>query len=474
MNEFDKADFDEEVLKHLVRSDEVMSRAKELGMKGDDFLSSNIAGVKLYKVFGSAVIQIGKAPVSRKLLENKVREACKFEGIPEVESLTELVDWCFDSPLNTEYIVQNLHGFVRHRRLIKVAEVHKDDLSTMSTEFDKIAIDLNKSETKQKLISAKPFEKPVYVKHISGICTGFNAIDNVVHGLAKEECGLVIGHSGSGKTAVTSAMARFAALNGYKALYISLEEPHQNIIHRWYASQFRIPYTQLHYGLENNQSSSKLDLEVLFQEMEPETRETLLNLDIVDARAMTPINTAKIKEILEQKVAEGFIPDVVYIDQLDYITPTAALPKGAQPYMAYEKSAFELDLLSQYKIAGEHTFALWVIHQGKGGMKWEFGYDDIAGFRGIVKPFDICLGIGRHDKDTPYINLFSMKVRHTQHVRQSYRAEFQYMSFSQQQWSPERLKEEEREAKKAQGLESERKKPGDRRPKPYLKNGSNG
>ena len=69
-------------------------------------------------------------------------------------------------------------------------------------------------------------------------------------------------------------------------------------------------------------------------------------------------------------------------------------------------------------------------------MKWEFGYDDIAGFRGIVKPFDMCLGVGRFSKEEPYINLFSIKTRHTEHVKQSYYAEFQYMKFTERAWTP--------------------------------------
>jgi hypothetical protein len=174
--------------------------------------------------------------------------------------------------------------------------------------------------------------------------------------------------------------------------------------------------------------------------MAPITKETLQNLHIVDARALCPINVDALKTIVEQKAAEGFIPDVIFIDQLDYVTPLKQLPKGSMPWQEYQQSAFELDAFSQYKIQGKFDFALWVVHQGKGAMKWEFGYDDISGFRGIVKPFDICLGVGRHLKEEPFINLFSMKVRHTSHVKQSYKAEFEYMSFIQQQWSPEMLK----------------------------------
>jgi hypothetical protein len=127
---------------------------------------------------------------------------------------------------------------------------------------------------------------------------------------------------------------------------------------------------------------------------------------------------------------------VIFIDQMDYMKPDRPVAKGAQKWQEFETIAFECDKLSQYRINGTHTFALWLVHQAKGNMLWEFGYDNISGFKGIVKPFDVALGVGRFSKDTPYINLFSMKVRHTQHFVQSYHALFENMNFIQKNWTP--------------------------------------
>lgn len=450
MNIFDTEDFNEQLLKHMLRSQEVLTLALDLKITGEDFLSSSLAGVQLYKIIGESILSFKEAPIGRNFLEIDVKEGLRVAHLEHNEdNLKEFLDWAYEDEINSAKILEQLPKFVEHRRLRKVIQATaKFDPVDIAKEISKVAVDLQKNAVSSKSVSSSPFAAPVFSEIVEGIPTGFDAIDAKLHGLARQECGLVVGHSGSGKTAITSAMARMIALEGKKVLFISLEEPYQNIVHRWYAAQFKIDYTQLHYGLNSNNGGTKLDLQLLFEEMDPISRETLLNLRIVDARDLTPINIEGLKTILEEQAKEGFIPDVVFIDQLDYVTPARELPKGAQPWMEYERCAFELDHLSQYKIAGEHTFALWVIHQGKGQMKWEFGYDEIAGFRGIVKPFDICLGVGRFSKTEPHINLFSMKVRHTEHVKQSYRAEFQYMSFVQENWSPDLLNKET--AEKAQ------------------------
>lgn len=473
MNKFDTADYDEEVLKHLVRSPIVAKRAKEINLLADDFMSSNIAGIQLYREVARAALEIKERPISQKSLKVRINENLGKAGLPKDENLVALLDWFYSDILNEDTIADELVAFAKHRRLTKIHETNKDDVATFAKEASKLAISFDSLETVANVTSASPFKAIIKGGHTQGIITGFNAVDVKLHGLGREECGLIIGHSGSGKTAVTSAMAKYAAVNGYKALYISLEEPKINIIHRWYASQFRINYSRLHFGLDDpkQKTNINIDLQMAFDEMDDETRQSLLNLEIIDARDLCPINADQIRTLIDEKVAEGFIPDVVYVDQLEFMEPVKEMPKQSQPYAALEQCAKEIDRLSQYKILGEHTFALWMIHQGKGEPNWSFGYDDIAGFRGIVKPFDVCLGVGRHKRDDPHVNIFSMKTRHGQPFAQSYRAEFEFMTFVQEKWSPDMLKKAEKEAN---ALERERKKPGNKKPKDYLLNKGNG
>jgi len=475
MNKFDTADYDEEVLKHLVRSSVVFKKAQEIKLKPEDFLSSDLAGVKLYKHIAAAVMKIGKLPISRRTLEIRVKESLASEGIPLDEGFSTLLDWIYNDVLNEQLIADELKDFAKRRRLVKLKDSHSDDdLDNFAREAAKLAVSFDSLETVSQATSAKPFAAIHVAKTTHGIHTGFAGVDAKFHGLGREEYGLIIGHSGSGKTAVTSAMARYSALNGYKALYISLEEPKKNIIDRWYAAQFRISYSRLHFGLEDPKQKSDIttDLEIALRDLDEQTKESLMNLEIIDARDLCPINANQIKDLIDQKVSEGFIPDVIMVDQLEFMTPIMEMPKQAQQYQHLEQCSKEMDRLSQYKINDEHTFALWLIHQGKGSPKWIFGYDDIAGARGIVRPTDVCLGVGRMDVKDPHVNLFSLKNRHGQPFQVSYRAEFEYMSFIQEKYDPKMIKDAEKEAA---GLEKERKKPStSKKPKDYLLKKDNG
>lgn len=435
---YDLADYDELVLTHLIRSKKVFDLAKELKLSSDDFLSSQLLGNPVYKLIADAILAVNTSPINPGLLLIEIKTKAEENLITDLDDIPEFLETAYAAILNEDIVCSELPGFIRHRRLLKAHEQNRKDPAKLYEEMNKIAVDLSTTENKQNVVSSNPFDTPVYVKQVAGIPTGFTKIDLKLHGLAKGECGLLIGHSGSGKTLVASNFARLAALEGYKVLYFSLEEPYQNIVHRWYASQFSLSYTHLHFGIspENSGSSQKLDLQAEFDNMDPITKETLGNLRIIDARAKTPINVDELKTLLEEEASKGFIPDMVIIDQLDYMEPQKKMPPGVQDWQKYQQTAFELDYLSQYKIAGEHEFGLWVVHQGKGGMKWEFGYDDIAGFRGIVKPFDLCIGVGRFSKEEPYLNLFSIKTRHTEHVKQSYFAEFQYMRLQERTWTP--------------------------------------
>lgn len=441
--EFD-SDFDELLLLHLIRDNKVLKRAKELRVQSSDLLSSNIAGIRLYPIIFEAVMTVDKAPVNRVLLNSLIKSKAKEQLVELPENLNELLDYFYTDEVNSEFICSVLAEFIKKRRFTKVHDDNKKDTVKLLEELNKVAIDLDKVETASSTIVASPFDSIIYTDFTQGMLTGFNEIDAKFHGLAKQECGLLLGHSGSGKTATAASIARYAALYGHKVLYFSLEEPHQNIVHRWYAAQFDLSYTKLHYGLGNpaaeSRNSMKLELEACFGDMDAGTKQALKNLNIIDARAHTPITSDKILALAEAEAQKGFVADLIIVDQLDYVKPNRDLAKSAMPWQEYERAAFDLDHMSNQTLGGEATFGLWVVHQAKGQMKWEFGYDDISGFKGIVKPFDMALGVGRHDKDHPYVNLFSLKVRHCAHFRQSYFADFEKMKFAVASWNPEQAK----------------------------------
>lgn len=432
---YNNTDIDEIFIKHFVRSKAVLDRAKELGIKGEDFLTSTLAGIRIYKHIVDLIFEINETPIDRKIVELGLGKK-KDEGLLDKDDLQQigpLLDWCYSSEaLNEDYCCTHLLPFMRYRRFSKAVDSFKDDPIQAYAELHKEALTITDKRVATDAKFASPFMSAMYSELSEGILTGFPKVDEVMEGLGREECGLLVGHSGTGKTAVASAMSLYAAHTGRKVLYISLEEPMRGVVNRWYASELNLNYTRLHHG----RSEIKNELIAAFDLMPAESKKILVeNLQIVDARGLTPISYSEIKTLIDMKAGQGFIPDMVIIDQMDYMRPEKLLPKGAAKWQEFEQIAFECDKLSQYLIKGQ-TFALWVIHQSKGQMQWTFGYDEISGFKGIVKPFDVAMGIGRYSRDTPYINLFSLKVRHTQHFEQSYNALFENMKFIQKSWAP--------------------------------------
>lgn len=333
---YDLAEYDEFVLTHLIRSKKVYELAKDLKISSDDFLSSSLMGNPVYKLIAEAILQINTSPINLSLLQTTIKTLAEQLFVVDLNGVEEFLLSTETATLNEEVACAELAEFIKHRRLCKAQEQHKRDPKRLYEEMSKIAVDMDVVENKQNMVSANPFAAPIYIKHTMGIPTGFNKIDSKLYGLSKGECGLLIGHSGSGKTFCAANMTRLVALEGYKALFISLEEPYQNIVHRWYAAQFGMNYSHLHFGIDPNKSgsssSNKLDLEAEFDNLAPEIREALGNLRIIDARAKAPVTTDDIKKILEEEAAKGFIPDLVVIDQLDYMEPLKKMPSGVQDW----------------------------------------------------------------------------------------------------------------------------------------------
>lgn len=427
--DYDDDDYSELLLKYLIRDSEVFTAAQRTKLLADDFIVG-LKGSKLYKEFANVAFELNNSPCDKELfrihLANKAEQGIlnNYDG-DKIEALFEMI---FEfTPQNTENIVDKLPEFIKHRRTNKILTAHKGEPLRVADELAKLNDEFTAVSVSAQAVVLDPFAGMVAVAATNkkGIPTGVGKVDAKTGGLGRGECGLLIGHSGTGKTAVATYIMRKAAIAGFKALYISCEEPAENIIHRWYAQQFKINYTEMYRG------NAEMEKQQAFGQITPEEKEDLSRLRIVDVRPMAPLSAKTIKEVIDQQVASGFIPAVVLIDQLDYLKPLKIVQKNAAKWQEYEQVAFELDHLSQQRIGpDENEFALWVLHQATGDMTWEFTYNDIAGFKGIVKPFDIAIGIGREDREANHINLFSLKVRHSEHFKAPQLAEFGHMTFT--------------------------------------------
>lgn len=427
------ADFDELVLAHLIRSPEVLKKAKQYKIEGDDFLTSFVAGIQAYKQIAEAVLAIPlPAPIPKNILELELSEKFNNGEIIGLDSdkLEELVAWIYNLELTPTYILEHLLPFIKHRRLTKVQQ-NTPNTVNLYEEMHKIAVELNFSSSNDEVIGISPFDRPIFVENVSNRETGFDGLDSKLGGFNVEECSLLLASSGSGKTAVATNIA-LAVSKNQNVMFLSLEEPTTHLVQRFYARQFDCDYSKLRYGNADEQ----LELRSKFADFTAPERAAARRLKIVDARAQAPITIQGIQDILERYAAEGFITDTLIIDQMDYMSPLKNLGKAPDKWKEYEQIAFECDALSLYKIQGTHPIAVIVIHQLKGRPKWEYTYDDITGFKGIVKPFDNAIAIGRFAMDSPHINLTSLKVRHTAPFRLTYSADFSRMKFYPEEWAP--------------------------------------
>jgi replicative DNA helicase len=424
MNElYNDADFIELVIKCMFRSKNALQKALDLHLEPEDF-----GTIAVYQAFVQTAIEIGEAPINSKLCLAKLKSVLPEKGVNDNSSAIEFWEFIYDNTadINEDYIIKHLPDFASIR---KFQRARLEDCTTPEEVVQKaqnIISDIALRKTAQDIRVFTPFKELVLTELKDSLETGFAAVDLVARGLNYQEFGLILGHSGSGKTAVAVFSAIQNAKKGRKVLYLSIEEPAENICSRVYSNIFRICYTDLHKGSAIMQE----DLKNLFNKMPELQRNPLLNLHIHDLRSAQGSITAKyLENYLDNLYATtGFHPDLVYIDQMDYLTTNS---KFDSEWQKYGKVAFEIDELSNHLIGGEHKFSVWLLHQAGGKMTKNFSNAEITGFKGIIKPTDMALAIGRDSSQSTLVSIFSLKSRHAKNFRFDYIAELEFMNFEE-------------------------------------------
>lgn len=435
---YNTASFIEVIIKALFRDKNVLKKAIDLEITENDF-----GTIDLYRLFVSIALQVREAPINPKLCLAHIKT-----GLSKYSSLAlsqeKVVDfWAFiynDEPVNADYITSNLVEFLKFRRyqMLKSEHIHNpEELVQKANRLVNDTILKDKSDGVREFI---PFQNLVLTTQQEMLSTGFNSIDSKGKGLCYQELGLIIGHSGSGKTATAVFSAIQNAKQHRKVLYLSLEEPGENICNRVYSNIFRINYSNLHRGC----AATQYDLSNAFENQTDINKAQLAHLRIHDLRNATPITANYLKDYLDKLYeTTGYHPDIVYIDQLDYVTSNQ---KADSQWQKYSNSIFEIDDLCNHLIGGQHKFAVWLIHQAAGKMQKSFTNSEISGFKGILKPVDLCLAIGRDSPQDKIVNIFSLKCRHSENFGFSYFAELEYMNFEEHTQGAE-----ERMSKDAEG-----------------------
>ena len=428
-NILNEPDLYELIIKHLVRSKLVQDKAIELGMQSDDLMTQPI-GNAIYKQIADICLGLKYAPVEPAVLCLHLKDRMQNGFILEQQlaDVGNFVSWIYSDGLCEEYIQSILGQFIKVRRIDKIKLSSGADSLKLQKELSKLAIDFPEleSDTATKSILTNPFDVAVVKEAFLGVRLGFPTLDAITGGIGLGEYVLLLGFSGCGKSLMGTNIVRNIGKAGRRVLFLSAEEEAPDIFQRIYAQQFRINYSELHQG-----RIPKDKLQALIDNIEPEILETLRkNIKIVDLKAEAPINTNKIKAKLEQFAKEGFIPELVIIDQLEFLEVNEKLA-NEPAWKAEDRKSDECDLLSHHLIAGEHKFGLIVLHQVNGNPKRTFNRTDIAGFKGIINPADTVLGIGRENVTSDEFCIFTLKSRHSKNFELDFFGELEYMTLTE-------------------------------------------
>jgi hypothetical protein len=93
-------------------------------------------------------------------------------------------------------------------------------------------------------------------------------------------------------------------------------------------------------------------------------------------------------------------------------------------------------------------FAVWLLHQASGKMNKTYTNAEISGFKGVLKPADMVLAIGRESPQDNVVNIFSIKSRHAKNFCYTYLAELEFMNFEEHDAAAEERAKEETEDKR--------------------------
>jgi len=422
----DSADFIEQLLKHLLRSKEVLERAKELGLRGDDFLSSSEYGIQSYKIIADLALSIGTGPISQDLLGIHIRSYIEAGKIHDAiqEQIIDLFVGLYHGELNPEYFANEFKNFIKRRRQERAKLEHSDDADELAQALTKIAVDLSADEAYAKASIVNPFQQIIKKSIYQMVGTGLRRLDvSLGGGIGYGEFGLIIGFSGSGKTLMSTLMSKNAAIAGKKSAYFSFEESHEDLANRYYSQVYKIPYGELRSGAGYSELEEKFN-----NEYDADYRRLLIeNLRLFAMKGSGHMKPSAILELLIRNYEEtGFIPDVVYVDQLQFLEPEKRF-KQDQSWGIEKRIAEDFDSVSHQKI-GDRLVAWWLNHQAKGKVKLRFTRDDIDGFKGIIHKPETVIGIGRENERSDDFLIFSLKSRHSKGFELPYKGVLEYMS----------------------------------------------
>ncbi len=430
------ADFTELLIRHMILVPEVNAKARQLKVTGEDMVLDDTFGSDVYKELLNLVnsIEMRPIPVSSLAagLKHKFDDGTLNNGFKE--NIIELIEYFYsdERPLEkAEWFDTKISAFIKKRRAAKLINQYKDDIPTLTRELNKLNLEVTGEDAMSRPRIVSPFASLLYKTKVDMIGTGIAKLDEKLNGgLLLSEYAMLIGFSGGGKTAVGSNMVGLSAEMGRPATYISCEEHETEISQRFYSRTFRIPYRLLRQGAANLQLESQFNDEMTSQKIKSLAK----NLRLIGLKGVKEAITPNlIYELLVQDYEKtGFIPQLVMLDQLQFIEPDGEIRKSMGTWEIECMAAEELDSLTHRQIGGKYI-VLWVQHQAKGKKKAFFTKEDIQGYKSIDNTADLVLGVGRANDKVDEINLFPIKVRHSGDFNLTLKTQFEFMTVTSTQ-----------------------------------------
>jgi len=223
-------------------------------------------------------------------------------------------------------------------------------------------------------------------RKIQNIPTGFSVLDNFIDGGLPRKClAMIQGHSGLGKSAILSQMARKASLAGYTTAYLTLELDADSVMDRCDAAFSDVPLPYLVHkekdikrGLKEAYVSSSTTPASLFVQYFP----------------TKSISLTQVEHYVERlRDEKGTTLDLLVVDYFDLLKMTGSYEKK---YEALEENCEILRGL-----AGKYQMAIWTATQtNRGGVNKEnVGMDDIASGFGKVFPLDLLITMSQTEEE---------------------------------------------------------------------------
>jgi hypothetical protein len=328
-------------------------------------------------------------------LVDYINDVCNDEGYDTARrkailaALNEVWDWDQYSP---PYVKDKLYPSVTAHNILKVARqieeyVDEGDFDGLveamsaarSTGTEEPELTEYWTDTDERI-------KRRGVRTVQNVPTGFPVLDGFINGgLPRGSLAMIQGHSGLGKSALMTQIARKASLAGYTTAYLSLELDSDAVMDRYDAALSNIALQNLvHKGPEVRRG----------------VKEAYVSAGVTPARLYVQyyptksISLTQVSDYVDRlREEKGVTLDLLVVDYFDLLKMEGNYTKK------YE--ALEENCEMMRGLAGKYSMALWTATQtNRGGVSKEtVGMDDIASGFGKVFPLDLLVTMSQTEKE---------------------------------------------------------------------------